>query len=374
MLRYLTAGESHGPAMAVILEGMVAGLELNGELINKELARRQSGYGRGGRMKIEKDKVRISSGLYKKRTIGSPVTLLIKNRDFKIDKLPMVLAPRPGHADLVGGLKYDFRDLRAALERSSARETVCRVAAGSVAKQFLSKFKVDILSYSIAIGPLEIAPPNLSITKLRKLTEGSALRVPDVQATIDMVKLIDEAKKAGNTLGGIFEVIVEGLPPGLGSYVQPDRRLGARLAAGLMSIPAIKGVEVGLGFECSYLLGSEVHDAIHYSPRQGYYRKTNFSGGLEGGVTTGGRLILRGAMKPISTLMKPLDSVNIKTKKEKKASVERSDVCAVPAAGVVAEAMVALELANAYLEKFGGDSISETKRNYEGYLKQVKKA
>jgi len=375
MLRYLTAGESHGKALTVIIDGMIAGLRLDEKLINKELSRRQAGYGRGGRMKIEKDKVKVLSGLYKGKTIGAPIALLIENKDFKIDKLPPVNAPRPGHADLVGGLKYGFSDLRAALERSSARETACRVAAGSVAKQFLSQFGLDILSYTLAIGPLEVASPeNLTLNKLRALAEASSLRVPDKEAERDMKGLINEAKKAGNTLGGIFEVIASGIPAGLGTYAQPDLRLDSRLSARLMSIPAIKGVEVGLGFECSYLLGSDVHDPIYYSKNKGYCRKTNNAGGIEGGITTGENIVLRCAMKPISTLTRPLESVNIKSKKKARASVERSDVCAVPAAGVVGEAVTALELANAYLEKFGGDSLPETKRNYEGYLKQVRKS
>jgi len=379
MLRYLTAGESHGKALIVIIDGMIAGLKLDEKLINKELSRRQAGYGRGGRMKIEKDKVKVLSGLYKGKTIGAPIALLIENKDFKIDKLPPVNAPRPGHADLVGGLKYGFSDLRAALERSSARETACRVAAGSVAKQFLSQFGADILSYTLAIGPLEMASIDVRtrqclVPTLRRLIEKSSLRVPDKEAERDMKGLINEAKKAGNTLGGIFEVIASGIPAGLGTYAQPDLRLDSRLSACLMSIPAIKGVEVGLGFECSYLLGSDVHDPIYYSKNKGYYRQTNNAGGIEGGITTGENIVLRCAMKPISTLTRPLESVNIKSKKKARASVERSDVCAVPAAGVVGEAVTALELANAYLEKFGGDSLPETKRNYEGYLKQVRKS
>ena len=343
MLRYLTAGESHGECLIAILEGMVAGLGVDKKFIDAELARRKLGAGRGGRMKIENDRVKILSGLRKGETIGSPIGLMIRNRDFSIDRLPVVACPRPGHADLAGAIKYNRDDLRDILERASARETAVRTAVGAVCKLFLEEFDIEVKSRVIMTGN------------------------------------IASARKKGDTVGGIFEVEATGAPVGLGSFAQADRRLSAKLAAALISIQAIKGVEIGLGFEYAKRFGSEAHDAIFYSkpaacPGQamGFYRKTNNAGGLEGGVTNGGPIVLRCAMKPISTLLKPLASVNIKTKKPAQAAVERSDVCAVEPAAVVAEAVVAFELANAICEKFGGDSLGEAKRNFEGYLKQVK--
>jgi chorismate synthase len=345
----MTAGESHGEYLIAILEGMVAGLKVDESAINKELKRRQEGYGRGRRMAIESDRARVISGLRKGVSIGSPIGLLIKNRDFSIDRLPAVSCPRPGHADLAGCLKYDFDDARNVLERSSARETVARTAVGAVCRQFLSKFGINIKSCVLLVGGV-LADRGNKLIKER----------------------IDTARQKGDTVGGIFEVISDGVPAGLGSYVSSDRRLDARLTGALMSVQAIKGVEVGLGFRAAELFGSDVHDSICYDKKRGFYRKTNNAGGIEGGVSNGEPVILRCAMKPISTLMNPLDSVNIKTKKRQAAACERSDVCAVWSAAVVAEAVVAFELANAMLEKFGGDSLAETKRNYEGYLKQLK--
>ena len=348
MLRYLTAGESHGKCLVAILEGMVSGLGLDKGFVDKELARRQMGFGRGDRMKIEKDVVEILSGARKGQTIGSPIALMIKNKDFSIDRLAAITCPRPGHADLSGALKYNRKDIRDILERSSASETAARVAVGAVCKLFLKEFKVDVVSRVIMIGGL-----------------------PAVQKKLAADRIIS-AKRKGDTLGGVFQVTATGVPCGLGSFAQSDRRLNARLAGAIMSIQAVKGVEFGLGFESAKRLGSEVHDAIYYDKAKAFFRKTNNSGGIEGGVTNGQPIVIKCAMKPISTLAVPLDSVNIKTKRPDKAAVERSDTCAVFAAGVVAEAVVAIELADAVLEKFGGDSLGETRRNFEGYIKQVK--
>ncbi len=350
MLRYLTAGESHGKCLVAILEGMVSGLGLGKSFINKELTRRQMGFGRGDRMKIEKDTVEILSGIRKGQTIGSPIALMVKNKDFGIDSLPAVTSARPGHADLAGAIKYNCTDIRDILERSSARETAARVAVGAICKLLLAEFDINIKSRVLEIGG--VGANNYS--------------------PLHITERIASARKKGDTVGGIFEVVANGVVPGLGSFSQADRRLNARLAAGLLSIQAIKGVEVGLGFEAAKLFGSEVHDAIYYDNARGFYRKTNNAGGIEGGLSNGQPIVLRCAMKPISTLMNPLPSVNIRTKRPTKAAVERSDTCAVYSAGVVGEAVVAFELANAILEKFGGDSLGEIKRNFQGYIKQVK--
>jgi len=350
MLRYLTAGESHGKCLVAILEGMVAGLKIDSAFINSELKRRQQGFGRGERMSIERDKAEILSGIRKGVTIGSPVAIMIENKDFSIDKKPPVLCPRPGHADLAGSLKYDFDDARNALERSSARETASRTAIGAVCKIFLSRFGIKIKSSVVMVGGVWM----------------------DLAGNQLITDRINTAKRRGDTLGGIFEVVSTGAPAGLGSFSQADKRLGGILAGALMSIQAIKGVEAGLGFRSAEAFGSTVHDAIYYDRKKGFYRKTNNAGGLEGGVSNGEPIVLRCVMKPISTLMNPLDSVNIRTKKAQKACAERSDICAVWSAAVVAEAVVAFELAKAVLEKFGGDSLAETKRNYEGYIKQLK--
>ena len=346
MLRYLTAGESHGKTLLAILEGMPAGLKVKIDQINQELKRRQQGYGRGRRMRIEKDKVQILSGVKNGLTLGSPIGILIENKDFSIERLPQVVCPRPGHADLAGLLKYGFSDIRDVLERASARETAARVAIGAICKIFLENFGIKLISRVLEIGG----------RKDKKQTQ----------------KIIDQAKARKNTVGGIFEVIVKNVIPGLGSYVQPDRRLDGKLTQAIMSIPGVKAVQVGLGFGYVDKFGSEVHDAIYYSRPKGFYRKTNNAGGIEGGTSNGEDIILSACMKPISTLLAPLGSVNIKTKAKAKASIERSDICAVEAAGVIAEAVVAFELACAVLLKFGGDAIGDIKTSYRNYLKRLK--
>ncbi|MCK4993636.1 MAG: chorismate synthase [Candidatus Omnitrophica bacterium] len=339
MLRFISAGESHGESMVGILEGLPAGLTIDVGFINKELARRQLGYGRGGRMKIEKDAIHILSGIKGKKTIGSPVSFSIKNKDFKINVLPSVSEPRPGHADLSGALKYGFTDIRCVLERASARETVVRVAAGSICKILLREFGISIKSTRISVG---------GQTSFKKIKE-----------------IIDIAKNKGDSLGGVFQVQAANVPVGLGSYVHYDRRLDARLASGLMSIPAIKAVEFGAGFESASKLGSEIHDVIKHSKSKGFYRMTNNAGGLEGGMSNGEIIVARCAMKPIATLGSPLPSVHIKTKKQVKASVQRSDISAVEAAGVIGESMMAIVIADAFLEKFGSDNLKQIKKHYK---------
>lgn len=386
MLRFLTAGESHGQLLMGVIEGIPAGLEITANDINSDLARRQIGYGRGGRMRIEKDIAEITCGVRWGKTLGSPIGLLIKNRDWVnwTDRMspdtdmsgciPPETKPRPGHADLCGIIKYAHSDVRNVLERASARETAMRVALGAVAKSFLRGFSVKIISHVIEIGGIKAKPGRISLDLLSDRAEKSELRCSDKKAEAGMKKKIDEAKKKGDTVGGIFEIITTNVPAGLGSYSQWDRRMNARLAYAVMSIQAIKGVEIGIGFESAERFGSDVHDAIYYDrDMQKFYRKTNRAGGIEGGITNGENIIVRAAMKPIATLYSPMDSVDVKTKKPFKATVERSDYCAVPAAGVVGEAMVAVEIANAFLEKFGGDSMDEIKRNYEGYLDYISK-
>ncbi|MBI5493333.1 MAG: chorismate synthase [Deltaproteobacteria bacterium] len=393
MLRYLTSGESHGKALMAILEGMPSGLAISSSFINGELKRRQSGYGRGGRMRIESDRAEIISGIRGGLTLGSPIGLLINNRDWENWKDAMspgavtgdsraVTRPRPGHADLTGGLKYDHTDLRNILERSSARETAARVAVGAVAKRLLEEFGIEVYSWVTNIGGVEWKASHDKPGRIFEMAEASDLRCPDAKATDEMKKRIDRARKDGDSLGGIFEVVAVGVPPGLGSHVQWDRKLDGRLAQALMSIQAIKGVEAGVGFRAGALPGSRVHDEIFYkrggtkvrgfwpqTPR--FFRKTNNAGGIEGGMSNGEPVVLRAVMKPIPTLYKPLRSIDIQTKRPFKASVERSDICAVPAAAVIAEGAVAFELANAFIDKFGGDSVAETGRNYRGYLKQI---
>ncbi len=345
MLRYLTAGESHGRAILAILEGMPAGLKIELNRVNGELKRRQQGFGRGLRMQIEKDRAQILSGLKNSRTLGSPVALLILNKDFSIERLKKVMSPRPGHADLAGFLKYGFSDIRNVLERASARSTVATVGIGAMCKILLGEFGIRIASKVLSIGG-----------------EGSR------QAMINKIK---EAVRSKDTVGGVFEVKAIGVPVGLGSYAQSDRRLDARLAQGIMAIPGIKGVEIGLGFGYAVSFGSEVHDAVYFNKNKGYFRKTNNAGGIEGGISNGESLILRACMKPISTLLHPLDSVNVSTKKSAKAAVERSDICVVEAAGVVAESAVAFILADAFLEKFGADNLSDIKLAYRNYQKRI---
>lgn len=383
-LRYLTAGESHGEAILVILEGIPSGLELKKEHLDRELKRRQGGYGRGGRMRIEKDKVRIISGVRWGKTLGSPLSFLIPNLDWKNwekimsptppqqkDILPSFTHPRPGHADLVGGIKYNFSDMRNVLERASARETAARVAAGAVCKRLLDKFGIETFSRVTQIGRQEDKIPAQRIIDDYQKVEASPVRCFSPDAENKMMECIDKAKNKGDSVGGIFEVILTGLPPGVGDYIQWDLKLDARLAFALMSIQAIVGVQIGAGFKGASLLGSEFQDEIAYTEERGFYRLTNRAGGVEGGMSTGEHLVIRAAMKPISTLRKPLRSVDIVTKKEVKAAKERADICAVPAASVIGEAVCALEVARAMREKFGGDSVQEMNRNYLSYVKYV---
>lgn len=346
MLRYLTAGESHGKALLAILEGMPAGLKVEASRINRELRRRKLGYGRGKRMQIEQDKAEILSGLKNSLTLASPIGILIKNKDFSIERLPPVACPRPGHADLAGLLKYGFSDVRNVLERASARETAARVSVGAVCKVFLEEFGIRIISRVLEIG-------------------GSSARGP-------MKEIIDRARENRDTVGGIFEVKASNVVSGLGSYAQPDRRLDACLAKAIMSIPGVKAVQIGLGFGYAGKCGSEVHDPIYYSKNKGFYRLTNNAGGIEGGVSNGEDIILSACMKPISTLLRPLESVNIKSKKKARASIERSDICVVEAAGIIAEAGVAFELTRAFLEKFGSDALPDIKASYRLYLNRAK--
>ena len=385
-LRYLTAGESHGPGHVVILEGMPSGLKISADDINKHLRERQGGYGRGGRMKIEQDAIEILSGIRRGMTLGSPIALIVHNKDWanwaqemsiEPTDVPVkrpVYHPRPGHADLAGALKYGEPDMRNILERSSARETVMRVAAGAVARRLLEAFDIDIVGHVISIGSIESqAKLPKGYDAIRKQAAASELRCLDPKATAAMKKMIDQCRKDGDSLGGIFEIRVAGAPPGLGSHVQWDRKLDGRLAQSLMGLNAMKGVEMGMGFESARLTGSQVHDQIFYdAKKKRFYHDTNRAGGIEGGMTNGEEIVIRVAQKPIATLTKPLQSVDIRTKEAVKASVERSDIVSVPAGCVIGEALVALVIADAFLDKFGGDSIPEIRRNVDGYLKQLK--
>ncbi|MCC2379801.1 chorismate synthase [Bacillus wiedmannii] len=381
-MRYITAGESHGPQLTTIIEGVPAGLPLVADDINEELARRQKGHGRGRRMQIETDQVQIVSGVRHGETLGSPIALVVENRDFahwtKImgaeplteqeekEMKRKVTKPRPGHADLNGAIKYGHRDMRNVLERSSARETTVRVAAGAVAKKVLAELGITVAGHVIEIGGVEAQEITYSsIEELKSITEASPVRCLDEEAGNQMMKAIDDAKANGDSIGGIVEVIVEGMPIGVGSYVHYDRKLDAKLAAAIMSINAFKGVEIGIGFEAAHRPGSEVHDEILWNEEHGYTRRTNNAGGLEGGMTTGMPIVVRGVMKPIPTLYKPLQSVDIETKESFTASIERSDSCAVPAASVVAEAVVAWELATALIEQFGLDRMDLIRENIE---------
>ncbi|HDR8157926.1 TPA: chorismate synthase [Bacillus cereus] len=381
-MRYITAGESHGPQLTTIIEGVPAGLSLVADDINEELARRQKGYGRGRRMQIETDQVQILSGVRHGETLGSPIALVVENRDFahwtKImgaeplteqeekEMKRKVTKPRPGHADLNGAIKYGHRDMRNVLERSSARETTVRVAAGAVAKKVLVELGIKVAGHVIEIGGVQAKEITYSsIEELKSITEASPVRCLDEEAGNQMMKAIDDAKANGDSIGGIVEVIVEGMPIGVGSYVHYDRKLDAKLAAAIMSINAFKGVEIGIGFEAAHRPGSEVHDEILWDEEHGYTRRTNNAGGLEGGMTTGMPIVVRGVMKPIPTLYKPLQSVDIDTKEPFTASIERSDSCAVPAASVVAEAVVAWELATALIEQFGLDRMELIRENIE---------
>jgi chorismate synthase len=384
-LRFLTAGESHGEALTTVIDGIPAGLPLAEADINEDLARRQRGYGRGGRMKIERDQAHISSGVRWGMTLGSPITLTIQNRDWENWKQTMsvgappegtapktVTRPRPGHADLAGAMKYAHHDIRNVLERSSARETTARVAVAGVAKKLLGEFGITILSHVIEIGGIRVGALELPWDEIRRRAEESEVRCADPETERAMIDAIDRAKAAGDTLGGVFEVVALGCPVGLGSYVQWDRKLDGLLAQAFCSIHAIKGAEIGLGFETARRPGSQVHDEILLDKDGGFQRASNSAGGLEGGVTNGQPVIVRAAMKPLSTLRKPLRSVDLQSKEAVEAVVERSDVCAVPAAGVVGEAMMAIVLAAAFLDKFGGDSMDEIRRNHQGYLDYLK--
>jgi len=388
MLRYLTAGESHGKGLVVIIEGIPANLEIKIDEINDYLRERQVGFGRGERMKIEEDQVEILAGVRHNFTLGSPISLFIPNKDWEnwqeamapvVDSATTIkfeetaISPRPGHADLAGAIKYSHSDLRNVLERASARETAARVAVASIAKTLLRQFDIQLVSHVVQIGKVKAKVENKSFDEIKERILISILRCADKEAEQEMIKLIEQAKKDGDTLGGIFEVMAIGIPIGLGSYSQWDKRLDGRLAFAMMSIPAIKGVEIGLGFECAKMLGSMVHDEIFYHKGAGFFRKTNHAGGLEGGVTNGEPLVLRAAMKPIPTLRKMLASVNFQTKEPTMASYERSDVCAVAAASVVGEAMVVIELCKAMQEKFAGDSLQEMKENYHSYLEYMKR-
>ena len=391
MLRFTTAGESHGPALVSILEGAPAGIPLLVSEVNADLARRQQGYGRGRRMQIEQDSAELLSGVRAGYTIGSPIAMLIRNRDWEnwrdvMDPAPSassdsaerrrsVTRPRPGHADLSGMLKYDRDDARDILERASARETTARVAAGAICRKLLRELGISIGSHLVELGGIVAATPDELPDDLNVAADTSPLRTLDKAAEEKMIARIDAAKKEGDTLGGVCEVVCRGLPVGMGSHVSWDRKLDGRIGAAMMSIPAVKGVGIGIGFEAARLRGSQVHDEIHGASdrrRSGdIARRTNRAGGLEGGMTTGEPLIVRVAMKPISTLMRPLATVEMKTGEAASAVAERSDVTAVPAMGVIAEAMLAFVLAQAALEKFGGDSLAELKRNMEGYLSRI---
>lgn len=387
MFRFTTAGESHGRALVAIVEGLPAGMPVAIDQINSELERRQWGYGRGGRMKIEHDRVEILSGVRHGLTLGSPLALMIENKDWAnwtevMAVEPQEIAPgrarrlsrpRPGHADLAGGQKYAARDLRDVLERASARETAARVGCGALAKQLLGSFGASIRSHVIQLGGIPDNPLELSWHEIVAIPEEALLRCAHSEAQEQMVKLIDSKREAGDTLGGVFEVVAHGVIPGLGSHTAWDLKLDGRLAAAVMSIPAVKAVSIGAGVEASSLPGSEVHDEIAYNREtQNFVRQTNRAGGLEGGITNGEEIRIRGHVKPLSTLRRPLRSVDIDTKQEQPAGFERSDITAVPAAGVIGEAMVALVLAAAMREKFGGDSLGEMKRNFEGYREQLR--
>jgi chorismate synthase len=387
MLRFETAGESHGECLIATLTGLPASVPIRLEFIDRELWRRQQGYGRGGRMKIETDKVEIVAGVRHSKTIGSPIGLIIRNADWKnwteslpvedfessAEKFKRVTRPRPGHADLAGAIKYDFHDARYILERASARETTARVAVGSLAKAFLAQFDIGVLSHVIAVGPVKLDRPAtwgelLTLSRRDEVLLGCV----DSETEQKMKAVVDEAYRTGDTVGGVFEVIAHGLPIGLGSHIAWDTRLDGKLAQAIVSMQAVKGVEIGFAEEGAASFGSKVQDTIHYEKEQRrFYRGDNRAGGIEGGMSNGQDIRVRGFLKPISTLRRPLESVDLETRDPAKAAYERSDVCVVPAAGVIGEAMVAIVLAGAFLEKFGGDSLCETKRNFESYRQQV---
>ena len=391
MLRYLTAGESHGPQITAIVSGFPAGVPVTASEINRDLSRRQKGYGRGGRMKIEKDTVEILSGVRFGKSMGSPVTLVVRNLDYETwrevmspergepEEAHQVTRPRPGHADLAGCLKYGCKDARNILERASARETAVRVAVGALCKQLLSEFGMAVFSHVIQIGRVTSSVAGLTLQEIQERAEASEVRCADSAAAGEMKRIITEAAENGDTVGGVVEVIATGVPVGLGDVMNAEDRLDGVLAQAIMSIPAVKGVEIGMGFSAAGAPGSAVHDEIFFSrderripaghgPSGGFYRKTNNAGGVEGGMTNGEPVVLHAAFKPIPTMMKPKMSIDLVTKKPFEAAKERSDVCIVPAGGVVMEASVAFVLARAFLAKFGGDSLSEIQSNYNGYL------
>jgi chorismate synthase len=384
VFRFLTAGESHGPSLSAIVEGLPAGLEVDFDEIDRQLRRRQGGYGRGDRQKIETDTVEIISGVRFGRTLGSPITLLVRNRDFEnwLDRMsvtpieaetPAVVQARPGHADYAGMLKYATHDLRNILERSSARNTASLVAVGAICRGLLAECRIRVMSHVAVLGGLHVELPQApDYLELERIAEESPVRVADRASEARIITAIDEAGARGDTLGGVVEVVATGCPPGLGSHVHWDRKLDSRLAAAVMGIQAIKGVEIGMGFGVAERPGSQVHDELFHDPASGFTRSSNNAGGLEGGMTNGEPLVVRAAMKPLSTLKKPLRSVNMETREAVTAHFERSDVCAVPAAGVICEAMVGIVLAEAVLEKFGGDSMEELRRNFESYLEDVR--
>lgn len=412
MLRYLTSGESHGPQLTAILSGVPAGVPVLAEAIDRDLKRRQGGHGRGGRMKIETDRVRIVSGVRHGKSLGSPITLVIENSDWRnwetimspapVDeallgdgpdekgaaprgegKRRVITRPRPGHADLPGVQKFAHDDARNVLERASARATTTQVAVGAVCRQFLAEFGIHLISHVVNLGGIEAKTDGLSFAEIEKRAEASAVRTADTAREAEMIALIDECKREGDTVGGIFEVIATGLPAGLGNVMNWDEKLDGMIGRLFMSMQAVKGVEIGGGFRTAVRRGSEVHDAIYHSdnaadmppghgPSGGFYRKTNNAGGLEGGMTNGEPIVVRVAKKPISTLMRPIHSVDLHTREPFDSSKERSDVCALPAAAVIGEALLAYAIAWAFLEKFGGDSLAEVKRNYESYINSLR--
>ena len=377
MLRYWTAGESHGKTMLAIIDGFPAGVSIETDLIDVELKRRQGGYGRGGRQKIETDKVEILTGTWQEKTLGSPIALQVINKDFKLERMVDLERPRPGHGDLTGAIKY-LGPIRAVLERASARETTVRVASGALARQLLSEFGIELIGYVVELGGVALEVTSGDIQELRQRRDSSEIYSLEPTRDEEIKKLIDETGEAGDTLGGVVEVRVEGLPFGLGTHAQWDRKLDGRLAQAVMAVQAIKGVEIGLGFEAARRPGSQVHDPIEYDESQkdettlGYHRPTNNAGGLEAGMTNGQPLIVRAAKKPISTLRKPLGSINMDSKQAESASYERSDVCAVPAASVIVENVVAFEVAVALIDKFGGDSLQEMKAHYDLFLEMAR--
>ncbi|OQA57849.1 MAG: Chorismate synthase [Candidatus Omnitrophica bacterium ADurb.Bin277] len=371
MLNYITTGESHGRYLAAVLEGLPSGLAFDLDFVNAELRRRQGGFGRGGRQQIETDSVEVMGGVIRNKTTGAPLGLLLKNKDTTLDVLPDLERPRPGHADLAGALKY-HQNIRAVLERSSARETSMRVAVGAVCKMLLKEFGIEIAGHVIQIGSVKLRERALSVKEIRSLSKGSPVNCVCKKTGEEMVRMIERARKHSDTVGGKYEIRATGLPAGLGSYVHYARKLDGRLAGVLMSKQSVKAVEIGEGDRLGSLFGSDAHDEIFFSKTGGYYHKTNRAGGIEGGMTNGEDLIVRVTMKPIATLSRPLVSVNMRTKKTEKADFERSDFCAVPAGSVIGEALVAFVLADAFLEKFGGDSLTEIRRNFNGYLKQIR--